>query len=149
VDGLRFQVTEPACDPGDVYMEFDAEVFHDFYERRAHAIVLSRGILHPQVQGAVVLVETRLVGQGPHVCCIRTGREVYGRISAIHAHYYPNLITVHFRQSGRTWPLRNELAAHPEQNALARHYFGVPDACLQTPGTPPQECQEQQVASAH
>jgi hypothetical protein len=110
---------------GDVQLEFDEVMFDDFYQRRAHCVLVNRGLLHPQLHGAVRLVETRICQGNPYPLRERTGREVHGNISAMHP-ISSHLVLVHYRMSGRTFAMRNEMTAHPEQNQRARHYFGVP-----------------------
>jgi hypothetical protein len=109
----------PQIQSGDVYLELHPEVFDDFYGERAAALYLDRSHFYPSVHCAVQLVE---VAAGTP-----TGREVYGTVTAIHS-ISQSLIVTHFRHTGRTWNMRDECLAHPEQNARARRYFGFEQA---------------------
>lgn len=112
-----------------IRMEVPKSPFVDLYNGDATCVIMHPAMHHPVVHDRLELVEVReahlnIVSIGASVNRFEpTGREVDGVVTAIH-HYGPQLI-VSFRFSGRTYPARNQGEAHPEQNAIARRYFGL------------------------
>lgn len=102
--------------------------FEDIYGQHASCVIMMQGMHHPMLRDRVELVEV-VETNVAHIDrpisrdFKETGREVYGTVSAIH-HCGPALI-VSFQFTGRTYNAPNQGEAYPEQNAIARRYFGL------------------------